>query len=83
MRIILATLLLILFCTAVLQNVFWLAALIALWFTFRYGAVSLVVAAILIDAYFGAFHQVPYFSILALVWYFVSELISLRMRIME
>jgi hypothetical protein len=83
MRIIYATGLLILLSVVVLQNMLWLAAFLAVYFTYTYSAAALFLLAICIDAYFGAFSTLPYFSFVALVWYLLSELVRLRMRIMK
>lgn len=66
-----------------MQNMLWLAGLLAVVFTIKFTAVSLVALAVLIDAYFGAFSTMPYLSIVALCWYVCSELIRMRMRIMD
>ena len=66
-----------------MQNLLWIAGLLAIVFTFKFTAVALVVLAILIDGYFGAFNSVPYLSIAALCWYVCSELIRMRLRIMD
>ena len=68
---------------AVLQNLLWLAALFALFFTRFFGAMWLMPIAILIDGYFNAFASVPFFSLIAVGWYVLSELLTLRMRIMR
>lgn len=60
---------------AVLQNVFVVAIPLAVWFTFRCGAVWLLVPAFLIDGYFGAFYSVPVFSISMCIWFFLTEII--------
>jgi hypothetical protein len=65
------------FCIAimVLQNHLIIAGILALLFTFRCGAVWLLLLAFLIDGYFGAFSSMPVFSLGMLVWYVVSEII--------
>lgn len=57
----------------VTQNHLWLAAAATILFTSRAGAIWLVPLAIFIDGYFGAFYHVPFFSIVASLWYVVSE----------
>ena len=66
------------FATALLiaQNHLWIAAGAALLFTFRAPTVWLIPLAIVIDGYFGAFHHVPLFSMVACVWYAISELVK-------
>jgi hypothetical protein len=83
MRITLASLLWIVLALLILQDQLWMAAVAAGMFTLYFGAVAVVVLAILIDAYFGAFAGVPYLSVVAVVWYVGSELLRQRMRIIE
>ncbi len=73
----------LLICVAVMSNQLWLAALFVLVFTYFFGAVSLVVFAILLDGYFSSFSNVPVLSLLMLGWYLVSELARVRMRIIK
>ena len=53
-----------------LQNWLWLAGALTILFSFRFGAVTLIPLAILIDGYFGQYHSVPYLS-LGIVWWFI------------
>lgn len=75
--------LLLLIAISVLQNLWPIALGLGLFVSYTFGAAGLVVLAIAIDAYFGAFSSVPYISIGALLWYVISELLRLRLRIME
>ena len=59
----------------VVQNHLFIAGLLAVWFTYRVGAVWLIPLAICIDGFFGAFYHVPLFSVVMAFWYLVSELI--------
>lgn len=63
----------------VLQNHLLIAGLAVVLFTYRCGAGLLVPMAFMIDGYFGAFHQLPLFTIGACIWFFVSELIRPRL----
>ena len=83
MRVLYASLGMGLIILAGFQNMLFLAAVFSIGFTIFFGAVWLFPAAVLIDGYFNAFSGVPMFSLIALVWYVVSELLSLRMRIMK
>lgn len=76
-------LLLILISLAVLQDQLWLAWLLMLPFTYYFGAVWLVVLAIGVDAYFGAFSTIPFFSLVLLGWYVLSEFLRFRLRIIN
>ena len=64
---------------SVLHGQLLIAALLSVWFTYRSGAAWLLVAAVLIDGYFGAFFSVPYLTIVALLWYAFSEWIRPRL----
>lgn len=64
---------------AVLQNVFVVAVPLAIWFSFRCGAVWLLPVAFLVDGYFGAFYTLPMFSIITVVWFFIVEVIKPRL----
>lgn len=83
MKFIYMILAMILVAVAVMQNLLWLAALFTLLFTAYFGAGALFILAVLIDGYYNVFVSVPVFSLIALVWYFVSELIRARVRIIE
>jgi hypothetical protein len=76
-------LLLLLIGVSVLQNLWLIALGLSLFVSYSFGAVGLVMLAIAIDAYFGAFSSMPYFSFVTLLWYIISELLRLRLRIME
>ncbi len=67
---------------AILQNLLPLAGIFILYFTYTFGAGYLLPFAFLIDGYFGAFYNIPYFSIGMLVWFVLSEMIRIRMRVM-
>ncbi len=64
---------------AVLQNLFIVAIPLIIWFTVRASALWLLLAAILIDGYFGGFYHIPYLSITICVWILVSELVKPQM----
>lgn len=67
---------------AILQNLLLLAGVFILFFTYTFGAVYLLPFAVLIDGYYGAFYSVPYFSLSMLIWFILSEMIRIRMRVM-
>lgn len=58
-----------------LQGLFVVTVPLAIWFSFRVGALALLPVAILIDGYFGAFFEIPVLSIVTLLWYVVCELL--------
>ena len=63
----------------VMENQLIAAALLALWFTARVGAVWLLPLAFLLDGYFGAFTEIPYISLVTCTWYVLSEYIRPRL----
>lgn len=72
----------ILISLAIFQNFIFLACLFVLFFTFKFGAAYLLPLALFIDGYYGAFYNIPYFSMLMLVWFGLSELVRIRLRVM-
>jgi len=83
MKFLYSIFLLIVIGVAMMQNMIFLAGIVAVIFTLKFSSAALVVLAIGIDTYFGAFGTMPYFSVIALCWYVCSELIRLRIRIMD
>jgi hypothetical protein len=81
MKILIGILLYTAIVIAILQNWLWLGGLFTLVFSLRYGAVTLIPLAILIDGYFGNFYGWPYLSLIAIVWYIFIEYI--RPRILD
>ena len=63
-----------------MQNLLLFTCMLAVVFTFRFGAVWLLPLAFLLDAYFGAFATAPVFSLVAVCWYVVFELLRPYMR---
>lgn len=57
----------------VTQNHMFIAFGLVLWFTYRVGAILLIPLAIIIDGYFGAFYSYPTITLVAILWYVVSE----------
>lgn len=50
----------------------WLVGFMAvLTFSWIFGAGWLILAAFLVDAYFGNFYNVPFYSIAAILWFLV------------
>jgi hypothetical protein len=83
MRILVATVLVLAIGVLFIQHHLLVALLLSGLFTMWFGGLALLVLALLIDAYFGAFLTFPYLSVVALVWYVASELVRLRVRIMK
>ena len=68
---------------SVMQNLIILGIVATVWFTIGFGALALLPLAILLDGYYGAFYSVPLFSISAIGWYVLSELLRTRMNIVQ
>jgi hypothetical protein len=64
-----------------LQNQLLIAAVLICIFTSQASAAWFIPLGILIDGYFGAFSQVPWFSLGFLLWYVVSELVKPRLLV--
>jgi hypothetical protein len=62
-----------------LQNQIVAAVVLVFIFTYRVGAVWLIPLAFCLDGYFGAFYDVPYITLVSLIWYGVSEFIRPRL----
>lgn len=63
----------------VMENQLIIAGLLIGWFTFRVGAIWLIPLAFLLDGYFSAFSHIPYISLIACVWYVISEYVRPRL----
>lgn len=74
-------LLTVLFC--VMQSHFMFGAAAVLTFTFFFSSLALIPLAILLDGYYGAFFAVPTVSLLAIVWYVISEVVRARMSVVQ
>ena len=64
----------------VVQNQLVLAFLAALLFTYYRSAAWLIPLGFLVDGYFDAFYTVPLFSLVAILWYVISEFLKPRLR---
>ena len=64
----------------VVQNQLVLAFLAALLFTYYRSAAWLIPLGFLVDGYFDAFYTVPLFSLVAILWYLISEFLKPRLR---
>ena len=79
MKIFFTLILYFLIAFMIIENQIAIAVLLSGWFTFRVGALWLIPLAFLLDGYFGAFSDIPYFSLIACVWYIISEYIRPRL----
>ena len=75
MKFFLNCVLFILIALMITQNHLVVSFLLVVVFTFRAGAVWLIPLAIFIDGYFGAFYSVPVVTIIAILWYVISEFV--------
>lgn len=57
----------------VLQDYLLIALFFTILYTYRVGAVWLIPLGFAIDGYYGAFFELPLFSMLATGWYVISE----------
>jgi len=69
-------LLFLLIAWGMLTQIFWFALVVTIWYVFRYSGYELIVLAILIDGYYGAFYSVPLLSIATLMFVFSINIIK-------
>jgi hypothetical protein len=62
-----------------MQNVLWLAFIILVAFSLRYGGVMVIPLAIALDGYYGNFYTTPYLSLLAVWWYLLIDYLLPRL----
>lgn len=58
---------------SVMQNWIWLACLCTLLFSLRFHSAALILLAIVLDGYYGAFYTVPILSLSAICWLIFIE----------
>ena len=68
--------LLLLITLAFLMQYFLVAMIIALYYMFRYVGYELIVLAVLVDGYYGAFYSVPYLSIMSVLALLVANILK-------
>lgn len=73
MKLVSYSLLYLLIALLVIENQLIVAVLASVWFTYKVGAFWLIPLAFLLDGYFGAFHHIPFISLIACLWYVASE----------
>lgn len=78
MKVFFAVMLYVLALFSFLQG--WLLTAIAatVLYSVQYGALVFIPAAILIDGYFGNFQQIPYLSIVSILWFVSIEYVRPR-----
>lgn len=67
---------LILITLLIITPLYGLAILIALWYMFRFTGYELILLAVLVDGYFGAFDAVPILSIATICVVFLVDLLK-------
>ena len=68
---------------SILQNALFIAAAAISIFSVKYSSYPLIPLAIVLDAYFGAFYQVPVLSLVSIVWVAAVELIRPRLFVVQ
>jgi hypothetical protein len=79
MKLILNSLVYIGILLSLMQNHYYIAAILIFVFTMRANAGWLIVIALLVDGFYGAFYASPNITLLAVFWYILSE--SLKPRV--
>lgn len=59
-----------------LTPLYFLAIALAIWYMFRFAGYELIVLAVLLDGYFGAFYAIPYISLVTVFLVFIIELLK-------
>lgn len=80
MAIIISILLYFFIAISIIQNHMLLAIVFVFVFSYRYGAVSLIPLAIVIDGYFGNFYAIPWLSFFSIVWYLLVDFLQPRIK---
>jgi len=73
------TVLLLLFTVSILNSWAFMIVLVATLFSYRYNAVWLFIVGVLCDAYFGAFTEVPIYSLTLGAFALIVEILKLRL----
>ncbi|MCA9358850.1 hypothetical protein KC926_01440 [Candidatus Kaiserbacteria bacterium] len=79
MRYILAILIFITITLSIMQSWLFLALGLAIYSSFKYTATPLIFLAVLLDAYYGAFHTFPVLTGVSIFWFVLVEYISPRL----
>lgn len=75
MKLFLNIILFLLIALLVVHNFLLLALIVTVFFSYRAGAIWLLPLAFAVDGYFGAFYELPLFSMFAAGWYVLIEFI--------
>lgn len=79
----LAILLYLIIIFSAMQSHVLLGVVAVVVFTLTYSGIALLPLAILLDGYYGSFFTVPWFSVAAIAWYLLSEIIRVRLSIVQ
>ncbi len=69
-------LLLLSITTLIITPLYILAIPLGLWYMFRFTGYELIILAVLVDGYFGAFNTLPIISILTIALVFLVDLLK-------
>ena len=69
-------LLLLSITTLIITPLYILAIPLGLWYMFRFTGYELIILAVLVDGYFGAFNTLPIISILTIASVFLVDLLK-------
>jgi hypothetical protein len=69
-------LLFIIIALLIITPLFWFVLPLVFWYTFLFTGYELIILAILVDGYFGAFYSVPIISIMAISIVFLMDLLK-------
>ena len=62
--------------TLIITPLYLAAVLLAIWYMFRFTGYELIILAILVDGYFGAFNELPVISLLTIILVFLIDLLK-------
>lgn len=66
----------ILIASLAITPLYWGAFILAIWYIFRFSGYELIVLAVLVDGYFGAFYNVPVITIVTTVLVFTIDFLK-------
>lgn len=67
---------LIIITTLIITPLYILAIPLGVWYMFRFTGYELIILAVLVDGYFGAFNTLPIISILTIALVFLVDLLK-------
>lgn len=70
---------LLLLIFAIFNQFLWLSGLLFVWYLFKYAGFELVILAILLDGYYGAFYHFPRLTIIVFSLFFFTTITKERL----